>query len=435
MAATEEKKYVVLGGGVAAGYAAWEFQKRGGKKGELSIISEEPVVSYERPALSKAYLFPKDAARLPGFHTTVGGGGQKQEPSWYKENGIEFRTNTKVTAADIKGKIITTESGEKISYEKLIIALGSIAIDLHKDFKISGADLGNIFYLRDVREADAIVNGIAVAKKAGNKATVIGGGYIGLETAAALRLNGLDVTIVFPESRFMERLFTPEIADFYEKFYANKGIHIIKQDTATSFEGKDGKVTITVLKSGKKLESDIVVSGVGARPNTDLFKGQLDFLEEKPGGIKVNGKLLTSDPDVYAVGDIAAFPLSKYNTVTRQEHVANARSTAKHAISHILAPGETEDYYYLPYFYSREFNLSWQFYGINNDADETMFFGSTDLDKPHFGSYWIKDGKVVGAFLESGTPEENAALKKVAEQQPAAPKDLATQGLYFATSL
>jgi monodehydroascorbate reductase (NADH) len=426
-------KYVVLGGGNSAGYAAAEFQKKGQAKGNLAIISDEPVVSYERPALSKAYLFPEKAARLPGFHTTVGGGGEKHEPSWYSDNGIDFKTSTKVTKADVKAKTITTESGEEISYEKLIVALGSVATKL-TDFGTKGADLGNIFYLRDTRDADALIDGIAAAKKAGNKAVVVGGGYIGLECAAALQLNGLEVTIVFPEERFMERLFTPEIADFYQKFYADKGINIVSQDTVTAFEG-EGQVKTSVLKSGKKLESDLVVVGVGARPNTELFKGQIDFLEDKPGGIKVNSKLQTSNPDVYAVGDIAAFPLKKYGITTRQEHVANARASAIQAVNAILSPESTSDYDYLPFFYSRVFNLSWQFYGDNNGADEAVFFGSTDLKSPKFGTYFVKGGKVVGAFAEGASNEENAALKKVAIEQPSAPSDLAKQGFSFATSL
>lgn len=425
-------KYVVLGGGNAAGYAAAEFQKRGSAKGNVAIISEEPVVSYERPALSKAYLFPDKPARLPGFHTTVGGGGEKHEPAWYKENGIDFKTSTKVTKTDIKNKSITTDSGEEISYEKLIIALGSVAMKL-TDFGTKGADLKNIFYLRDTRDADAIVEGVKAAKKAGNKAVVVGGGYIGLECAAAMQLNDLDVTLVFPEDRFMARLFTPEIADFYEKFYADKGIKIIKEDVVTSFEG-EGQVKTSVLKSGKKIESDIVIVGVGAKPNTDLFKGQIDLLEDKPGGIKVNSKLQTSNPDVYAVGDVAAFPLTKYGITTRQEHVANARGSASLAVSHILSPSDTPDYDYLPFFYSRVFNLSWQFYG-DNAGTEPVFFGEPDLKSPHFGTYFVKDGKVVGAFVEGASGDENNAMKKLAIEQPKAPSDLAKQGFSFATSL
>jgi len=188
-----------------------------------------------------------------------------------------------------------------------------------------------------------------------------------------------------------------------------------------------------VLKSGEEITSDIVVVGVGARPNVELLKGQVDLLEEKPGGIKVNGKLQTSNPNIYAVGDVAAFPLHSYglNKMFRQEHVQNCRESAKHAVSAIFDPS-TPDYQYLPYFYSRIFDLGWQFYGTNEDTSH-VFFG--DATSKKFGTYFVKDGKVVGAFLEGGSNEENAALKKCAQTNPPAPEDLGTQGLEFASKL
>jgi monodehydroascorbate reductase (NADH) len=138
---------------------------------------------------------------------------------------------------------------------------------------------------------------------------------------------------------------------------------------------------------------------------------------------------------VYAVGDLAAFPLKKYNIVTRQEHVANARASAQHAVSHILSPDSVSDYDYSVFFYSRSYDLGWQFYGDNNGADETVFWGDKDLKTHKFGTYFVKGGKVVGAFIESGSNDENNAMKKVAELQPKAPADLKEQGLSFATSL
>ncbi|KAK9917100.1 hypothetical protein WJX75_000871 [Coccomyxa subellipsoidea] len=428
--AASSYKYVVLGGGNSSGYAAREFVQRGVGKGELAIITEEPYVAYERPALSKAYLFPEGAARLPGFHATVGGGGEKQTPEWYEEKGIDYKTNTSITAADVGAKTLTAASGDTITYEKLIIATGARPIYL-TDFGTKGADLKNIFYLRNVVDADKIVAAIADAKSKTNRATIVGGGYIGMETAACLSKNGLEVTLVFPEKHLMERLFTPEMAAFYEKVYTDKGIKLKPGALAASFEGEDGHVTTTVLKSGEKIESDIVLVGVGAKPNVEMFKGQLELLEDRPGGIKVDGHLRTSNPDVYAIGDIAAFPLKRYGITTRQEHVANCRASAKHAVSSIMDPS-TGDYDYLPYFYSRIFDLSWQLYGVNENATAILF---GDRSSGKFGTYFVRDGKVMGAFLEGGTPEEQELMKKVAIEQPAAPEDLASQGIAFASKL
>lgn len=259
-------------------------------------------------------------------------------------------------------------------------------------------------------------------------------GYIGMECAAALANNGLQVTMVFPESRLMERFFTPEIAGFYEKFYEGKGITLVKGALASGFRGDDsGAVTHTILKDGRELESSLVIVGVGARPNVELFKGQLELVEGPPGGIKVDTSLETSTSGVWAIGDVAAFPQSReQGTLTRQEHVAHCRASAAHAVAAMMgaAPGPYE---YLPFFYSRVFSLSWQFYG--SARGEVVHFG--DFEAGKFGAYWVDGDKVVGAFLEGGSPEEFAAIKRVAEVQPAAPpaEELAAQGVEYGSKL
>uniref|UniRef100_A0A2P2LQK9 monodehydroascorbate reductase (NADH) n=2 Tax=Rhizophora mucronata TaxID=61149 RepID=A0A2P2LQK9_RHIMU len=428
-------KYVIVGGGVAAGYAAREFSKQGVKPGELAIISKEAVAPYERPALSKAYLFPEGTARLPGFHVCVGSGGERLLPEWYKEKGIELILSTEIVKADLAAKSLTSATGETFKYHILIIATGSTVIRL-TDFGVEGADAKNIFYLREIEDADKLVEAIK-AKKNG-KAVVVGGGYIGLELSAALRINNFDVSMVYPEPWCMPRLFTAGIAAFYEGYYANKGIKIIKGTVAVGFTAdSNGEVKEVKLKDGRVLEADIVVVGVGGRPLTKLFKGQVT---EEKGGIKTDGFFRTSVTDVYAVGDVSTFPMKLYNDLRRVEHVDHARKSAEQAVKAIKASEEgktIDDYDYLPYFYSRAFDLSWQFYGDN--VGDSVLFGDNNpaSPKPKFGSYWIKDGKVVGAFLEGGSPDENKAIAKVARVQP--PADnldlLAKEGLSFASKI
>ncbi|KAK7244935.1 hypothetical protein RIF29_39764 [Crotalaria pallida] len=428
-------KYIILGGGVSAGYAAREFSKQGLKPGELAIISKEAVAPYERPALSKAYLFPESPARLPGFHVCVGSGGERLLPEWYKEKGVELILSTEIVKADLTAKSLTSAGGETFNYETLIIATGSTVIRL-TDFGVQGADAKNIFYLREIEDADKLYEAIK-AKKNG-KAVIVGGGYIGLELSAVLKLNNVDVTMVYPEPWCMPRLFTAGIAAFYEAYYANKGIKIIKGTVATGFTANsDGEVKEVKLKDGRVLEADIVVVGVGGRPLTTLFKGQV---AEEKGGIKTDSFFKTSIPTVYAVGDVATFPLKLYGEIRRVEHVDHSRKSAEQAVKAIKATedGKTvEEYDYLPYFYSRAFDLSWQFYGDN--VGDTVLFGDNNPEspKPKFGTYWIKDGKVVGVFLEGGTPEENKAIAKVARVQPPVQKldELAKEGLSFANKI
>lgn len=427
-------KYVVLGGGNAAGYFAKQAVELGVSAGDLAILSEEAVVAYERPALSKAYLNPKDAPRLPGFHTSVGGGGEKQVPSWYSDKGIDFKTGTTVTDLDVKSKRVTTSVGDTFEYEKLVLATGCGVIDLAKDFKTEGADMENILTLRDVSDADKLVEAMANVKD-GQKVVVVGGGYIGMECACGLQKNGLDVTMVFPDPFFMPRLFTPEIAEFYEEFYEKKGIKIMKGVSAKSFKGEGGKVTTTVLDDGTELESALVVVGVGSKPRIELYKGQVDLEDKRPGGVKVNGHLQTSDPSVYAIGDIALFPQPQYNNeTTRMEHVQHARESGMYAAREVFGKN-SEVYKYTPYFYSRVFDLQWAFYG--SQKGDTVFFGDKSANK--FGTYFVDGGKVVGGFIEGGSSEEQAALKKMAEMSnaPKSPgeEELKKQGIDFVMSL
>ncbi|KAG2499103.1 hypothetical protein HYH03_003286 [Edaphochlamys debaryana] len=404
---------VVLGGGNAAGYAAREYVASGGKPGELKIIGEEGVVSYERPALSKGFLL--GAAKLPGFHTCVGGGGERQEPSWYADKGIEFRTGAKVTAADLKAKKLTLEGGEVVSFSKLIIATGARVVKL-TEFKVPGADLSGIHYLRNVKDGEAMLAAMAQAKEHGQKVVVVGGGYIGMECAAGLVSSGIkSVTMVFPEPGLLGRLLTPELAGVYERLYQEKGVTCVKGAKVTGFTGADGKVAGVQYTDASgathTAEASLVVVGVGARANAELFAGQVEMAA---GGIKVDGQMATSVPDVYAVGDVAAFPLKSVATGevahARQEHVTHCRMSAAQAIKAALGLAPPP-YDYLPYFYSRIFNLAWVFYGEAAPGATVVHFGDTKEAKC-FGALWVSaDGHLVGAFLEGGSPEDPAVLK------------------------
>jgi len=317
----------------------------------------------------------------------------------------------------------------------LIAATGSSVTRL-SDFGVEGADAKNIFYLREMGDADELVNAMTV--KRNGKAVVVGGGYIGLELSSALKVNGLEVTMVYPEPWCMPRLFTAGIASFYEGYYANKGINIVKGTVAAGFStNSNGEVIEVKLKDGRTLGADIVIVGVGARPIISLFKGQV---EEEKGGLKTDAFFKTSVPDVYAVGDIATFPMKLYKEMRRVEHVDHARKSAEHAVKAIKAAEEGSsipEYDYLPYFYSRAFDLSWQFYGDN--VGESVLFGDNDpkSPKPKFGSYWIKEGKLIGVFLEGGSPEENNAIAKVARTQPSVESIdvLSKEGLSFVNKI
>ncbi|CAI9094154.1 OLC1v1029844C1 [Oldenlandia corymbosa var. corymbosa] len=381
--------------------------------GKLCIVSKEAFAPYERPALTKAYLFPLDKkpARLPGFHTCVGSGGERQTPDWYKEQGIETFYEDPVTGIDIEKQTLTTNSGKLLKYGSLIVATGATASRLPDKI---GGNLPGVHYIRDVADADSLISSLEKA----SKVVVVGGGYIGMEVAAATVAWKLDTTIIFPEEHLLQRLFTPSLAQKYEQFYQENGVKIVKGASIKSLEANsDGHVTAVRLDNGSSIEADTVVIGIGAKPAVGPFEKL--GLNKNVGGIQVDGQFRTSVPGIFAIGDVSAFPLKMYNRIARVEHVDHARRSAQHCIKALLT-ANTSTYDYLPYFYSRVFEYEgsprkiwWQFFGDN--VGETVEIGKFD---PKVATFWIESGKLKGVLLESGSPEEFQLLPKLARSQP-----------------
>ncbi|XP_057733701.1 monodehydroascorbate reductase, chloroplastic/mitochondrial-like isoform X1 [Arachis stenosperma] len=411
--ANENREYVIVGGGNAAGYAARTFVEHGMADGRLCIVTKEAYAPYERPALTKAYLFPPDKkpARLPGFHTCVGSGGERQTPEWYQEKGIEMLYQDPVKDIDIEKQTLTTNSGKHLKYGSLIIATGSSASRFPEKI---GGNLPGVHYIREVADADALISSLGKAKKV----VVVGGGYIGMEIAAATVAWKLDTTIIFPEDHLLQRLFTPSLSRRYEELYQKNGVKILKGASIKNLEaGPDGHVAGVKLGDGSVVEADTVIVGIGAKPAVSPFERV--GLNTQVGGLQVDGQFRTGIPGIFAIGDVAAFPLKIYNRTARVEHVDHARRSAQHCVKSLLT-AQTHTYDYLPYFYSRVFEYEgsprkvwWQFFGDN--VGETVEIGNFD---PKVATFWIESGKLKGVLLESGSPEEFQLLPKLARNQP-----------------
>lgn len=411
--ANENREFVIVGGGNAAGYAARTFVEHGMADGRLCIVSKEAYAPYERPALTKGYLFPLDKkpARLPGFHTCVGSGGERQTPEWYKEKGIEMIYQDPVTSIDIEKQMLITNSGKLLKYGSLIVATGCTASRFPE--KIGGY-LPGVHYIRDVADADALISSLEKAKKV----VVVGGGYIGMEVAAAAVGWKLDTTIIFPENHLLQRLFTPSLAQRYEQLYQQNGVKFVKGASIKNLEaGSDGCVAAVKLEDGSTIDADTIVIGIGAKPTVSPFERV--GLNSSVGGIQVDGQFRTSMPGIFAIGDVAAFPLKMYDRTARVEHVDHARRSAQHCVKALLS-AQTHTYDYLPYFYSRVFEYEgsprkvwWQFFGDN--VGETIEIGNFD---PKIATFWIDSGKLKGVLVESGSPEEFQLLPTLARSQP-----------------
>jgi len=409
---TFEFKYVILGAGNAAGYAAKEFVESGKlKRGELCIIGDEPVLPFERPALTKGYMLGK--VKLPAFNTST----NKQD--WYDKNGIILMTNTIVADVDLKAKVIETQDGKKIKYDKCLAATGARPVYL-SDFKVPGSDLKGLYYIRSYLEAKALLTRLEEAKS-NEEVVIVGGGYIGTEMAAAIIHHGLtDIKMVFPEECVVARVFPQDIAQVYEDALTSKGVKLLKSGKMVDgFEGKDGIVDTVVLKDGQKLHADLVVVGVGARPNMELFK---EKVEVDKHGIKVDGQMKSSVEDFYACGDLATFPIKCHGETNRLEHVRAARATAMQAARAMMGI-EQNDIDFLPVFYSRIFKFSWEMVG--KKTDKTLLFGLGPNRGSKFGCVWLyDDNRLSGILLEGGDREDKKKIAMLARKQEALPAEL-----------
>ncbi len=387
-----ESKYMILGGGMVAGYAAKELVERGLKSGELTIISADTVIPYERPPLSKSFLAGKDTEEAIRINSE----------DFYRKNGIQVTVNCQISAVDPKRKRITAKTGEEFSFEKLVIATGARP----RTFQIPGADLRNLRYLRSMDDSRAIRQTAEKMKRV----VVVGGGFIGMEVAAVLTQKGIEVVMVLNEDRIWKRLFTPQMSDFFESYYDARGVRIVKNATIREFRG-NGAINSVVLTRNETIPCEMVVAGIGVLPATEMLAGSGI---EASNGVTLNEYLETTYPGVYAAGDVANYPDAIFDKRRRVEHWDNAVTQGQYCARALL--GERTPFKHVPYFFSDVFDLSYEYWGDSSGADQTIHRG--DLSSKSFSVWWLKQNRIVAAFVMSRPDEErDAALKWIEAAQ------------------
>ncbi len=375
-------KYVILGGGLVAGYAAQAFAEEESASGKLCILSAESKLPYERPPLSKDFL----AGDKTEDEILI------NEPEFYENNNIEVRLNSLVQSVDLPQKLLYTDD-EIVGFDKLLIATGTRPRHLN----VPGSDLEGLYYLRRVEDAQQIRRAAAQA----DRAIVIGGSFIGMEVASVLQGGGVETTMVFPEEHVWQAFFTSEMSAFFENYYRDRGVIIMPQAKAAEFEGENGRLTHVVLSSGTRLRTDMAVAGIGVLPNNELFTGNgVQIIDE---GIAVNRFLETNIPDVYAAGDIARYDDVLFGRPRRIEHWDNAVAQGQHAMKNMM--GQHEPFVHVPYFFSDVFDLSYEFWGDVTGAQETVSRG--DMENGRFTVWWLAgDGRLLAAFVMNRPDEE-----------------------------
>ncbi|HVK01870.1 MAG TPA: FAD-dependent oxidoreductase [Armatimonadaceae bacterium] len=384
-------RYVILGGGMVAGYAAKELaEKHGLKPGELCVLSDEQTPPYERPPLSKDFL----TGKVREDEILI------SDQAFYRDHGIDLRLGTPVTSVDFDAKALRTDAsaGGVVRYEKLLVATGASP----RTLDVPGGNLDGVLYLRSVEDARRIRER---ATGGGEKrVVVIGGGYIGLEASASLKQAGADsVTVVLSGGGLLPRLFTPEMSAFFRGYYERRGVHFVADARATAFTG-DKRVTGVVLDSGRELPADLVVAGVGVAPNVALFEHGALAVDRREG-IRVNEYLETSVPDVYAAGDATNYRDVLFDKQRHVEHWDNAVEGGKHAAA--VMAGKREPFVHVPYFFSDEFDLSWEFWGDADGSDRVVYRG--DVDSAKFSAWWLKEKRLVAAFVMNRPDDERDA--------------------------
>jgi NADPH-dependent 2,4-dienoyl-CoA reductase/sulfur reductase-like enzyme len=268
-----------------------------------------------------------------------------------------------------------------------------------------GAKLQQVFYLRSMDDSKSIRRGAERAKRA----VVIGGGFIGMEVAAVLAQKSIEVTMVLNKDRIWKRLFTPEMSRFFEGYYTSRGVQIIKNAAVAELQG-DGSVHSVRLADGRAIPCHLVVAGIGVRPATEMLANSgLEVAD----GVMVNEYLEANLPDVYAGGDVANYQDVLFAKRRRVEHWDNAVSQGQH-LARVLM-GDHHAFKHVPYFFSDVFDLSYEYWGDASVAEDVVHRG--DVSSSSFSVWWLREGRVVGAFTMNRPDEEREAAPKWIESR------------------
>ncbi|MCI4677327.1 FAD-dependent oxidoreductase [Rhodoblastus acidophilus] len=340
------ERIVIVGGG-AAGFAAAEKLRREHYQGSIVMLSDDDAPPVDRPNLSKDYL----AGSAPEEWVPL------QPEQFYAESGIDLRLKANVTALDPQRREVILCDGGSVPYDRLLLATGAEPVRL----PISGADRPHVHALRSFSDCQAII----AAAGAARRAVVIGASFIGLEAAAALRARKIEVHVVAPEARPMERILGPEMGDFIRALHEEHGVVFHLEEKPAAIEDRQ-----VILESGKKLDADLVILGVGVRPRTQLAEAAGLRVDR---GVTVDAYLETSAPGVFAAGDIARWPDPHGGAPIRVEHWVVAERQGQTAALNML--GRRQQYAAVPFFWSQHYDVPINYVGHAENWDDLTIEG------------------------------------------------------------
>jgi 3-phenylpropionate/trans-cinnamate dioxygenase ferredoxin reductase subunit len=394
---------VIVGAGQAGGWAAQTLRKEG-FTGQVVLIGDEPHLPYERPPLSKAVLAGEACARSTYL--------MKDEA--FEKLDLDWRPGVRVASMDPSAKRLLLAAGDPVAYDKLILCNGGRARTMH----VPGADLPGIFTLRRIEDAHAL----GQALLPGKKIVVVGGGWIGLEVAATARKKGLEVTVVEAMKRLCERTVPPEISRYLARLHAAHGTVVELGAGVTQFARNAEGMLVVALDDGRQLVCDAVVIGIGLVPNDELAR---DAGLACDGGIIVDEQCRSSDPNIFAAGDVAAWHCNWAGRRMRLESWHNAQEQGIAAARSAL--GLEVVHQPLPWFWSDQYETNLQIFGMPDPAHRVVPRG--DLESDSFVLFYLEGDKVRSAVGPNSAKDLRFARRLIESQRRVDPEMLANSSV------
>lgn len=381
------ERIIIVGAGQAAAQVI-EMLRRKGYSGRLALVGDEPDLPYQRPPLSKKYL----AGQLDLDRLLI------RAPAFYTEHRVELQLGRRAVAIDRQSRCVQLDDGRSLGYDALILALGSVA----RTLPVMGASLAGVYTLRTRADADAL----RAELKPGRRAVIVGGGYIGLETAATLRHFGLEVAVLEMADRVMNRVVAEPISRFYEAEHARHGVDIRLGVQLQAIEDEGTGRVAYVRTTQERRAADIVVVGVGVQPNDSLAR-EAGLLCHDGIDVDVHGR--SSDPTIYAIGDCCNQPSLHYGRRVRLESVDNAFEQANTVVANLLGTPTQHDR--IPWFWSDQFDHKLLIVGLSQGHDRWVLRG--DPSAGSFSCCYLKDGELIAIDTVNQTKDQMAARKLI----------------------
>jgi 3-phenylpropionate/trans-cinnamate dioxygenase ferredoxin reductase subunit len=385
---TTDTTHLIVGASLAGAKAA-ETLRAEGFDGPLILIGRESERPYERPPLSKEYLLGKAERDTIYVHP----------PQWYAEHDVDLRLGVTVAGLHPGPHEVSLADGSRTGYSKLLLATGSSP----RRLTVPGADLGGVLYLRTVQDSDRL----KAAFQDASRVAIIGGGWIGLETAAAARTAGAAVTVLERGELPLLRVLGREAAEVFADLHREHGVDLRCGVQVAEITGSNGIADGVRLADGSRVEADVIVAGIGITPNSQLA---VEAGLETGNGIVVDARLRSSDPDIYAAGDVATAFHPLLGKHIRVDHWYNALHQPQTAAKAML--GQDVAYDRVPYFYTDQYDLGMEYSGYVEPGgyDEVVFRG--DVPRREFIAFWLSDGRVL-AGMNVNIWDVNEAIREL----------------------